>query len=232
MSALHFACFHGHAPVVKLLLEYRAANSMRPKLKSMVAAAKNNTKNKNMLLPLIHVALCSFEEDKIHHVLELLIKANISLTELIDTSRRNIFHYLVLNRKLDLLKLVLSLGEKGDIAVAINDLDASYQTPLHLASGAGLKEYVTLLLANSAQPDVTLEACERSLKLYHNWYMYPTSRRLIMCIFACYMWDVIFQSYRRMRFNLTRMYIRNTTYLLYVGIFNLQTRCLRSVRVH
>ena len=160
MTALHFACFHGHPSVVKLLLDYRALNLTRPPLKSVTAKIKNSSKA--VLLPLIHVALSSFEKDKIKQVLELLIQANMSLTELVDTARRNIFHYLVLNRRLDLLKLVLSLGVKSDIALAINDVDSNTQSPLHLASGAGLKEYVTLLLANSAQPDVTLEACERS----------------------------------------------------------------------
>ncbi|KAJ3167489.1 hypothetical protein HK101_011768 [Irineochytrium annulatum] len=175
MTPLHYACFHGNIAALKVLLEAGAP------LKFLVGGPTGRTHTSLRL-----AALC-VDAGKGIKALDILLGSSFELSSLVDVNCDNLFHSIVKDRRYEVFEYLLKKRPSiADWKSAISELNCEGKSPLALACYAGMKKYVTALIAAGAEVDYVAATAERSLKRaqvsstdHWRWHQYSTPEGLL-----------------------------------------------------
>ncbi|KAJ3047915.1 hypothetical protein HK097_011042 [Rhizophlyctis rosea] len=163
MSPLHFACFHGHAKVVKLLLEYGASGRQMVKYKNM---GYRSAFLKDGYVPAAsygcyYLATLAVEEQDRMDVIEALVEAGVPC---LPDDNRNTLSLQLFTEGREELALAIWKRWPELVKSKIDFMNSSYATVVSVAAENGKVAVVKELLDGGAAADPTLSACKDLIK--------------------------------------------------------------------
>ncbi|KAJ3033317.1 hypothetical protein HDV00_006507 [Rhizophlyctis rosea] len=164
MSPLHFACFHGHRDVVKVLLEHGATGKQVVKYKIGYRGEFLNEasyRGTNSSYTTYYLATLAAEPEAGLEVIRVLAEAKVPIP--LDDTRNTLLHLLVNDEKDD---LILTLLKEWHVLLkgSLNVLNTSYFSPVYLAATNGRVKVLNGLLKAGGQADPSLAACKDLIK--------------------------------------------------------------------